>query len=150
MACLETKTATLLQIEPGEAVKGVEIAADTVAGHWQIYMRVRAFVYTCAYVCITDPSMFDLQTACYASEKVSAFLHHTYQGRIPPVPFFVLAWTKTCHLFSEALRVRDNPKLKTIVLEGSLWESHWTSYTPTSSGSFGSQGQVDTSPEILA
>ena len=43
MACLETKTATLLQIEPGEAVEGLEVAADTVSGHWQIYMRVRAF-----------------------------------------------------------------------------------------------------------
>ena len=111
MACLETKTATLLQVEPGEAVKGVEIAADTVAGHWQIYMPVRACFYTCAYVSIADPTMFDLQTACYASEKVLQLLQYTYQGRTPPVPFFVLAWTKTCHLFSEALRVRDNPKL---------------------------------------
>ena len=69
MACLDTKIATLLQIEPGEAVKGVEIASDTVAGHWQVYIRVRA-CFTCAYVCVAEPSMFDLQTANAASEKV--------------------------------------------------------------------------------
>ena len=99
MACLETKTATLLQIEPGEAVNGVEIAADTVAGHWQIFMRVRACFYTCAYVSITDPRMIDLQTACCASDKVSGYLQHTYQGRSLPVSFIVLDWTQTCLVF---------------------------------------------------
>ena len=94
--------------------------------------------------------MFDLQTANAASEKVLSLLQHTYQGRYPPVFFFVLAWTQTCHLISEALRIRDNPKLKAIVLDGSLWESHWTSYIPTQTGSGGSKGQVDTSPEIMA
>ena len=149
MACLETKTATLLQIEPGEVVKGIEIASDSVAGHWQVYMRVRAFFFTCAYVCAADPSMFDLQTANAASEKVLNFLQHTYSGRPPPVSFFVLAWTQTCHLLSEALRLRKST-LKSIVLDGSLWESHWTSYIPTQTGSGGSRGQVDTSPDILA
>ena len=62
MACLETKTATLLQIEPGEAVKGVEIAADSVAGHWQVYIRVRA--------CSSLARMFALQTlACLTSRR---------------------------------------------------------------------------------
>ena len=88
MACLEIKTATLLQIEPGEAVKRVEIAADAVAGHWQVYIRVRACFFTCAYVCVADPEMFDLQTANAASEKVLSFLQHTYSGRPPPVSFF--------------------------------------------------------------
>ena len=62
----------------------------------------------------------------------------------------MLAWTQTCHLLSEAMRIRDNPTLKSIVSDGSLWESHWTSYIPTQNGSGGSRGQVDTSPEILA
>ena len=42
MACLETSKATLLQIEPGKAVEGVEVAVDTISGHWQIYIRIRA------------------------------------------------------------------------------------------------------------
>ena len=36
------------------------------------------------------------------------------------------------------------------MLDGSLWESHWTSYIPTQNGSGGSRGLVDTSPEMLA
>ena len=83
MACLETKTATLLQIEPGEAVKGVEIAADSVAGHWQVYIRVRAFFFTCAYVCVADPSMFDLQTANAASEIGLIFSSAHLLGTVP-------------------------------------------------------------------
>ena len=94
--------------------------------------------------------MFDLQTASAAAEKVLDFLQHTYSGRTPPVSCFVLAWTQTCHLLAEALRIRENSTLKSIVLAGSLWESHWTSYIPTQNGSGGSRGQVDTSPEILA
>ena len=62
----------------------------------------------------------------------------------------MLEWTQTCHLFSEHLRVRETPKLKSIVLDGSLWESHWSSYIQTTSGSGGSQGHVDTSPKRLA
>ncbi len=57
MACLETKSATLLQIE---LRKVVEVAADTVSGHWQIYMRVRACSYTCGYVSVSDATMADL------------------------------------------------------------------------------------------
>ena len=91
MACLETSKATLLQIEPGEAVEGVEVAADTVSGHWQNCSRIRALFYTCAYVSISDPGMFDFQTAHYATERVLTFLQITYNGRIPTVQLFVLA-----------------------------------------------------------
>ena len=31
-------------IDSGKAVEGVEVAADTVSGHWQIYMRVKSSV----------------------------------------------------------------------------------------------------------
>ena len=92
--------------------------------------------------------MFDFQTAHFASEKVLSFLQHTYNGRIPPVPFFVLAWAQTCHLFSEHMRTREKATLKSIVLEGSLWESHWTAYSPALSGSGGSAQGSDT-PQFM-
>ena len=103
MACLETETATFLQIEPGKAVEGVEVAADTVSGHWQIYIRLRACFYTCAYVSISDPTMFDLQTSNTASEMVLPFLQHTYQGGGLLVPFVVLALAQTSHLLRAPL-----------------------------------------------
>ena len=150
MACLETSKATLLQIEPGKAVEGVEVAADTISGHWQIYTRIRAFFHTCAYVSISDTDMFDFQTAHFATEKVLTFLQLTYNGRTPPVQFFVLAWAQTCHICSEHMRTRENAKLKTIVREGALWESHWVSFIPAQSGSGGSAMVSDTPQEILA
>ena len=48
------------------------------------------------------------------------------------------------------MRVREKATLKSIVLEGSLWESHWMSYIPATSCSGGSRGQVDTIPEHVA
>ena len=84
LACVDpVKTATLLQIQPGRLVEGIEVVSDTVTGNLEIYHRVRAFFHTCAYVSIIDPSMFDFQTAINTSEKVFAFIQNTYQGRTP-------------------------------------------------------------------
>ena len=94
--------------------------------------------------------MFDFQTAHFATEKVLTCLQLTYNGRTPPVQFFVLAWAQTCHIFSEHMRTRENAKLKTIVREGALWESHWVSFIPAQTGSGGSAMISDTPQEILA
>ena len=55
-----------------------------------------------------------------------------------------------CHLISEHMRTREKATLKSIVLEGSLWESHWVSYFPAMRGSGGSAQVSDTPAEHLA
>ena len=62
-ACLETKTTTLLKVELGRDVTGHEDIADLVSGALEVFARARAFFHTVAYICIGDPTMFDLQTA---------------------------------------------------------------------------------------
>ena len=93
--------------------------------------------------------MFDFQTAINTSEKVFGFIQNTYQGRTPPVDFFIEAWTRTSHIFSERLRMTANAKLKAIVADGPSWEGLWTSYSPALSGHAGHHG-VDASPQINA
>ena len=84
LACLETKTTTLLQVEPGRAVTGHEIVSDLVSGSLEVFARVRAFFHTVAYVCIGDPTMFDLQTGHTVSDNIFTFTQRTYHGRPPP------------------------------------------------------------------
>ena len=50
LACFETKSTTLLTIQPWKAVEGVEVASDHVFGAREVYLRVRAFFHTVAYV----------------------------------------------------------------------------------------------------
>ena len=120
LACLETKSTTLLNVQPGRAVEGVEVATDHVFGATEVYLRVRAFFHTVAYVCIADPTMFDFQTAMTASEKLFTFIRRTYQGKSSSAQFFVYAWAQTSHALAEHMRMGTDTKLNTLVLNGSL------------------------------
>ena len=64
--------------------------------------------------------MIDYQTAIHTSDKVFGFIQHTYQGRTPPTDFFIEAWTRTSHIFSERLRMTRKSKLKNMALTGPL------------------------------
>ena len=68
-------------------------------------------------------------------------------GGRPPTDFFIEAWTRTSHIFSERLRMTPNAKLKNIVADGSTWENLWVSYSPGLSSHAGNHG-VDASPQI--
>ena len=80
LACLETKITALLQVEPGRAVTGHEVVSDLVSGSFEVVARVRVFFHTNAYVCVGDPTMFDLQTAHTVSEKIFASIQRKYHG----------------------------------------------------------------------
>jgi len=151
LACLDKKSMTLLQVQPGKAAEGIEVISDSVTGPMEVFRRARAFFHTVAYLCIADPSMFDLQTAVTASEKVLNFVQKTYEGRTPPVAFFVQAWAQTIHCFSEQLRMTTCMQLKEIVLNGSLWEAFWTSFQSGGGGpSSGALAIEDRDPNISA
>ena len=87
--------------------------------------------------------MFDFQTAMTASEKVLAFVRRTYQGESPSAQFFVYAWAQTSHALAEHMRMGTDTKLKTLVLNGSLWETYWTSYSPAALGPIGAPAIPD-------
>ncbi len=60
----------------------------------------------------------------------------------------LLARAQTCQLLSEHLRVRETAKLKAIVLDGSVRQSQWNTYSPVASGSVGAQGMFNTRPSF--
>ena len=151
LACLDKKSMTLLQVLPGKAAEGIEVISDSVTGPMEVFRRARAFFHTVAYLCIADPSMFDLQTAVTASEKILNFVQKTYEGRTPPVAFFVQAWAQTIHCFSEQLRMTMCMSLKEMVLNGNLWEAFWTSFQSGGGGpSSGALAIEDRDPNISA
>ena len=116
----------------------------------EVYLRVRAFFHTVSCVCSADPIMFNFQTAMTASEKVIAFIRRTYPGKPPPAQFFVYAWAQTSHALAEHMRMGTDTKLKTLVLNGSLWDTYWTSYSPHTLGPIGAPAILDPPPELIA
>ena len=103
---------------------GHEVVSDLVSGSLEVFARVRAFFHTVAYVCVGDPTMFDLQTAHTVPEKVFALNQRTYHGRTLPPDFVVMAWAQSRHALSSHMRMSKPAKLKEVLLNGSLWESY--------------------------
>lgn len=122
LACFETKSTTLLNIQPGKAVEGVEVASDHVCGAIEVYLRVRAFFHTTAYVCIADPTMLDFKTEMTESEnRCSRSVGAPIRGESRPARFFMYAWAQTSHAPAEHMRMYTETKLNKLVHTGSLF-----------------------------
>jgi len=123
-------------------------------------MRIRAFLYTVAYVSVRDTNFFDVQTALFMSEKVLNFVTQTFKNQVPPTAFYVQAWASTAHHLSEQVRISGST-LRDACLQTAGWEHRWTSWSPSpgfaTSGNnnqnekqnHGGGGQADVPKQIL-
>ena len=114
----------LLSIVPGRPAEAMSIIADSVYHPMDFYARVRAFLMTLAYVSVTTPTWFPLQSAIAACEQILGFVMTTYGGKYPPVAFFVEAWASTIHHFSEQIRLTGRSP-KEVVENVGAWEHRW-------------------------
>ena len=67
-SCTNPRNGTQLAIEVGKPVSAVEVIADRVDKAFELYVRIRAFLMTLAYVSIEMPKWFPLQVAMEVSE----------------------------------------------------------------------------------
>jgi hypothetical protein len=80
-----------LCLVPGRVAETIGVVADSCTKPIELYMRIRAFFYTVAYVSVRDTNFFDVQTALFMSEKVLNFVTQTFKNQIPPTAFYVQA-----------------------------------------------------------
>ena len=120
-SCSNPRNATQLAVEPGRPVSAVEVIADRVDKAFELYVRIRAFLMTLAYVSIADPAWFPLQIAMEVSEQIMGFITNTFDSRSPPLSFLLAAWAATIHYFSEQIRIQvlSPPKLSVRLARGS-------------------------------
>ena len=104
-SCISRAVGHQLTVEPGGAVAAFEVIADCVDKSFELFVRIRAFLMTLAYVSISREGWFPLQVAMEISEQVMGFITNTFDGRTPPVQFLVGAWPSTIHYFSEQIRI---------------------------------------------
>ena len=146
-SCSNPRNATQLAVEPGRPVSAVEVIADRVDKAFELYVRIRAFLMTLAYVSVSDPTWFPLQTAMEVSEQIMKFITNTYDSRSPPLSFLLQAWAATIHHFSEQIRIQILPPSKIIGAIGS-WEHKWK-WSPAPSGGGAASGSRDPDNKAL-
>ena len=118
----------MMSAVPGKAVEAQNVYVDTVTRPVDLYIRIRAWFVTMAYVCIHKPDFIDAQTALMASDKVLTFVTQSFKGMSAPTTFYVAAWAATVHHFSEQVRISER-NLKDVIRETGTWEHRWTNWT---------------------
>ena len=139
LSCSNRAIGTQLAIVPGKAVETQAVMLDTVGRPIELYIRIRAWMTTMAYISVRNTAWFDFQTALFGSDKVLHLVTQTFGGQHAPTSFYVSAWAATVHYFSEHVRV-SGATLKEAVLNTGAWEHRWTGFTP--SGQRGDQASA--------
>ena len=93
-----------------------------------IFMKLRAFLYSYAYVNIDQRTFFDFDAATGMEDKLLIFLHMQHpQGR-PPLTFYLNAWDATARVFQKG--VRSGKTLTELCAADSGWQHLWNNYVP--------------------
>ena len=115
------RKATQLNVQPGRSVTAEEVIADDVAGHFELWVRVRALFTSLAYVSIDLKDFFPYQECETFCDTILELINKRYKGQRPPLEFFKSAYIGTIQVFSEAVRVRKCT-LAHIVTSRSEWQ----------------------------
>ena len=120
-----------------------EVISETVHRPSEIFLRLRAFFCTVAYVTIRKKSWFSLQDAVFMSDKIYKFTNQSFNGYFAPTPFYLASWASTINSFSEKIRIQGMSLSQCVHTTGG-WEHFWTSFSPptVSDRSAGTPGNV--------
>ena len=107
---------------------GAHASDEEMASSIQIYVKLRAFFYSYAFVNMDQTDFFSLGAAEAVNDKLLTFLFAAHpQGR-PPVTFYAEAWESTARVFQ--LGVRAGKPLCDLTDADSSWQHFWTAFTP--------------------
>ena len=128
MDCSLQDKDTIAQLEKtasGEA-RFKEVILDEVRGHFELFKRLRAYLFSVSYLAIDMGPWFTFQDAIFVSERLLQFIHQTSSGeRRPSVQHFTAAWASTI------VRMADIVKTTQVTLadafkQSGQWEHYWT------------------------
>ena len=73
---------TVVSILPGQPLESTQIIADPIEKAFDLWVRLRAYLYTLAYVSILDSDWFPYQAAVAVSEQLLVLYHrHAFRGQ---------------------------------------------------------------------
>ena len=95
-----------------------------------VFIKVRAFLYSYAFCNIDQPIFFGLGDAEAAVDRIMGYLYAHYpQGR-PPVTHWAEAWEQTLRVWQ--IGVRGGKSLSELISHESAYQHFWTTWQPVS------------------
>ena len=91
LATIDAKRQQELIIESGK-VRTESRSNDTIGAHHVLFVRVRAFWMTVSWCCAHNAHMLCLQDGLFMEDKMLSLIFHSFNGRLPPVAYYVSAW----------------------------------------------------------
>ena len=122
-------TGNLVSMLPGRPLESVEVIADSIERAFELWVRIRAYLYTLSFISILEPEWFPFQAAQTVSEQLLVFMTDAYKGHSPDMDFLIGAWGATSLYFSETTRVQKlTPRV--VFTDIGKWQHKW-SWLPT-------------------
>ena len=146
-ACMFRKSGTQVVVTPGEQLRAQTVVADEVRGVHDLYVRLRAWFSTVAFVSINKDGFFSLADAETHADQIQEFLHQTFDGQRPPVAFYCSAWARTIQRFTEDVKT-NKMTLQQSAQCTSGGHHFWTLWTPPTNGPSVSSNQAQPQPRM--
>ena len=83
-SCIVKSVGATLAVAPGQPVKAMAVVIDEVEKSFELFLRIRAWFMTLAWVSVTDPMWFPLQVAILATDQVMGSVSQQYLQRKSP------------------------------------------------------------------
>ena len=128
MGCTERKAQQAMLVQAGQPVRGTEVYDDAARSHFELWIRIRAFFTSIAFVSVNDLDFMTFGGAEHMSDAILRIINQTYNGSLAPVTYYVEAWAQTAKLMSEHVSTNEG-MLETFVRAPSSWRHLWTNFS---------------------
>ncbi len=132
--CLEKRGSVQMVVPTSGPVRGEQNFDSAARSHFELYIRLRAYFTTVAFLSINDRAFLSFGAAEQMSDMLLRLLNNTYSNQMAPVTFYVEAWAQTAKLMSDHVLTNDG-SLEEFIKQTSLWRHIWTGYAPTRTNS---------------
>ena len=96
-----------------------------------VYIKLRAFFMSYAWVNITNLTFFTCDAAETMTDKLLTLLHAHHANGRPPIKYYLEAWDQTARVFQ--VGVRSGKSLTSLCEADTTWTHFWNNWVPDAS-----------------
>ena len=125
--CISKQDSHALVMRPGQSVQKMGEVNDEVPDRYNLWIRVRAWLYSVAFLTVQEISPFLTPgKAEYYSEMMLEMMHARFGGSPAPLLHFVNAYLQSARIWTEC--IRDGHTLEFALCQEASWRHLWTTY----------------------
>lgn len=124
--CIDRAEASALVFRAGQAPTKTVDVNDEVTDKYNLWMRIRAWLFSISFLMIADRSFLSPAKAEAYSEILLELMHQRFDGSPAPLSHYITAYLQSARIWVEA--VRDGKTLETALGEEATWRHLWSTY----------------------